>query len=248
MKVTFLASACAGLLFAGTATAGHHGAHWGYTGSVSPEHWGDLSTEYSICKDGRNQSPVNIEKTIEASLPPLVVQYEKTSLGMVNNGHTVQINYDAGSTLTVSGHTFNLVQFHFHTPSENAVDGQLFPMEAHLVHADKDGNLAVVGVLFEEGTSNPLLDKLWPSMPTKAGEDVNNSDMTFSVEEMLPTDRSYYHFNGSLTTPPCTEGVSWYVLKTPATVSRAQFTMFNTVIGSDNNRPLQPRNARPVLR
>jgi len=167
---------------------------------------------------------------------------------MVNNGHTVQINYDAGSTLTVSGHTFNLVQFHFHTPSENAVDGQLFPMEAHLVHADKDGNLAVVGVLFEEGTSNPLLDKLWPSMPTKAGEDVNNSDMTFSVEEMLPTDRSYYHFNGSLTTPPCTEGVSWYVLKTPATVSRAQFTMFNTVIGADNNRPLQPRNARPVLR
>lgn len=248
MKVKILAFACAGLLIAGTAMAENHGAHWGYTGHESPEHWGDLSSEYSICKDGRNQSPVNIEKTIEASLPPLVFQYNKTSMDMIDNGHTVQANYDGGSTLTVNGHTFDLVQFHFHTPSENAVDGRLFPMEAHLVHADKDGNLAVVSVLFEEGASNPLLDKLWPQMPTKVGEGVKDLDMTFNVEEMLPADHSYYRFNGSLTTPPCTQGVYWFVLKTPATVSRAQVTKFNTVIGVDNNRPLQPRNARPILR
>ncbi len=248
MKTTVVSFVCAGVLIAGSALAGSHGAHWGYTGTESAKYWGDLSPEYSMCKEGRNQSPVNIEKTIEASLPPLVLQYEQTAVDMVDNGHTVQVNYAAGSTLTVRGHTFNLVQFHFHTPSENAVDGKLFPMEAHLVHADNEGNLAVLGVFFDEGASNPLLDKLWPNMPTKAGQKVTLPEMNFNVQEMLPTDLSYYHFNGSLTTPPCTQGVYWFVLKTPASVSKEQYTKFHDIIGSDNNRPLQPRNARPFLR
>lgn len=248
MKKTVIGSVCVGLLMAGTAFASGHGAQWGYTGHKSAEYWGDLSPAYAICKQGLNQSPIDITNTIEANLPPLVFQYGESSVDMIDNGHTVQINYAPGSTVTVQGHTFKLIQFHFHTPSENAVDGRLYPMEAHLVHADAEGHLAVVGVFFEEGASNPLLDKLWPNMPTKVGETTKLADMTYSVDQMLPRDRSYYHFNGSLTTPPCSQGVYWFVLKTPATASREQFQKFHDVIGSDNNRPLQPKNARPVLR
>ncbi len=248
MKKTVIGSVCAGLLMAGTAFASGHGAQWGYTGHKAAEYWGDLSPAYAICKKGLNQSPIDITNTIEANLPPLVFQYNTSTVDMIDNGHTVQVNYAPGSTLTVDGHTFQLIQFHFHTPSENAVDGNLYPMEAHLVHADAEGHLAVVAVFFEEGASNPLLDKLWPNMPTKVGETTTLADMSYDVNEMLPRDHSYYHFNGSLTTPPCSQGVYWFVLKTPATGSRAQFQKFHDVIGSDNNRPLQLRNARPVLR
>lgn len=247
MKKTLIVAACAGVLCAGTALANGHGAHWGYTGSDAPQYWGDLAGDYELCKTGHNQSPVNIADTIEASLNPIVFHYQESNLDMVDNGHTVQTNYVPGSSIVLNGHEYNLLQFHFHSPSENAVKGDLFPMEAHLVHSDKDGNLAVVAVLFKEGAPNPVLDKLWPYMPEKVGQTVKMDDVKFNIDNLLPADRDYYYFNGSLTTPPCTQGVAWMVLKNPVTASKAQIARFHDVIGVNNNRPLQPLNARPVL-
>ncbi|MCF8055622.1 MAG: carbonic anhydrase family protein [Desulfocapsa sp.] len=248
MKTTIITVACTGLLLTGTAFAGGHGTHWGYTGHEGPEFWGNLSNEYAVCKSGKNQAPINIGNLTESDLSPIAFHYSNTSpMDIVNNGHTIQVNYAPGSTITVDNHTFNLLQFHFHTPSENTVDGRSFAMESHLVHADKDGNLAVVGVLFEEGPANPFIDAVWAHMPGKAGEKKQIADVTLNATDMLPSEQSYYRFNGSLTTPPCSEGVRWMVMKNPVTVSKAQAEQFNSVIGGNNNRPVQPVNARPIL-
>lgn len=165
----------------------------------------------------------------------------------MNNGHTIQVNYAPGSTLGVDGRTFELKQFHFHSPSENKIDGKQFPLEGHLVHADKDGNLAVLSILFELGAPNPLLGKAWPAMPAKVG-DKASLPAGINVASMLPKNMDYYRFNGSLTTPPCSEGVWWLVAKKPARISQAQVDQFTKTIGFANNRPIQPVNARPVLK
>jgi carbonic anhydrase len=248
MKKTMMATVCAGVLCAGMAFASGQAPHWGYSGPEAAQYWGDLSREYELCKDGHNQSPIDIDKTIEASLSPVIFNYKESSLFMVDNGHTVQVNYAPGSSIVLNGHTFNLLQFHFHTPSENTVKGNHFPMEAHLVHSDGEGNLAVVSVLFEEGAANKALEQIWPYMPEKVGQTVRMDAVKFNIADMLPPDHDYYYFNGSLTTPPCTQGVAWIVLKKPVTVSKAQFKKFHDIIGMNNNRPLQPMNARPVLR
>lgn len=247
MKTAIITSACAGMLMVGTAFAGGHGAHWGYSGHEGPEFWGDLSHDYAVCKSGRNQSPIDIAGLTESELSPIIFSYNSVPMSIVNNGHTVQVNYAPGSSITVDGKTFDLLQFHFHTPSENTVEGSSFPMEAHLVHADKDGSLAVVGVLFQEGMSNPFIETIWAYMPEKAGETKELPELKVNVEKMLPANKSYYRFNGSLTTPPCTEGVRWMVLKSPEPVSSSQTRRLNSVLGGDNNRPVQATNARPVL-
>ncbi|MBU0946840.1 MAG: carbonic anhydrase family protein [Proteobacteria bacterium] len=247
MKATVISAVGAGLLLVGTAWASGPGAHWGYSGHEAPEFWGDLSQDYAICKSGKNQSPIDLDSLIEAELSPIVFQYNAVPLNIVNNGHTVQVNYAPGSSITVDGHTYNLLQFHFHTPSENTVKGQFFAMEAHLVHSDDAGNLSVLGVMFEEGAANPFLDGIWVHMPEKAGVSKSLPEMTLNVADMLPANKSYYRFNGSLTTPPCSEGVKWMVFKNPVPVSKAQAEKFHTLMGGDNNRPVQPVNARPVL-
>jgi carbonic anhydrase len=221
--------------------------HWGYSGEAGPENWAKADAKYAMCATGRNQSPIDLAGFIEADLKPLKFSYKPGASEILNNGHTVQINYAAGSSLTADGRTFELKQFHFHSPSGNKIQGKQFPLEGHLVHADKDGNLAVVAVMFQEGASNPLLAKLWQAMPAKAGEK-GTLPAGLSVTEMLPKEREYYRFNGSLTTPPCSEGVWWLVMKKPATVSKAQVDRFSKTLGFANNRPLQPLNARAVLR
>ncbi len=247
MKTTVAVAVGAGLLLAGTAWASGHSAHWGYSGHEAPEFWGDLSSDYAICKSGKNQSPIDVASLVEAELSPIVFQYHGVPLDIVNNGHTIKVNYAPGSSVIVNGHTSNLLQFHFHTPSENTVKGQFFAMEAHLVHSDDVGNLSVVGVLFEEGSSNPFIEGLWGHMPEKTGVSKSLPEVTVNVTDMLPAKKSYYRFNGSLTTPPCSEGVSWMLLKNPVPVSKAQAVKFHTLMGVDNNRPIQPVNARPVL-
>lgn len=149
--------------------------------------------------------------------------------------------------ITVDGRSFDLKQFHFHSPSENRIDGRQFPLECHLVHADKDGNLAVVSILFEPGAPNPVLGKAWSAMPAKAG-DKAALPAGINVASMLPDNMDYYRFNGSLTTPPCSEGVWWFVAKKPVSVSQEQVDQFVKTIGYANNRPIQPVNARPVLK
>ncbi|GAB6063462.1 carbonic anhydrase [Deferrisoma palaeochoriense] len=243
----FLGGVVAGLLAAGLAVAGEV-PHWGYEGHEGPAHWEELSPEFWACGKGKNQSPVDLRGFIEAGLAPLEISYAEAPLAVVNNGHTIQVNYPAGSTLTVDGRTFVLKQFHFHAPSENTVEGKSFPLEAHFVHADDQGNLAVLALLFEQGEENPELAKIWAHMPASAGSQASPEGVSVRADALLPASRDYYRYNGSLTTPPCTEGVLWLVLKTPATVSAEQVEAFRHVMHHDNNRPVQPLNARAVLR
>ncbi len=221
--------------------------HWSHHGEHGPDHWGQLSPEFATCAKGRNQSPIDLAGFIEAELPSLDFQYDRADADeILNNGHTIRVNYPAGNQLTVDGIAFELKQFHFHAPSENHIQGKPYALEAHLVHADQAGNLAVIAVMFEQGEANPLIAKLWEVMPKKAGEQAGLSGV--SPLELLPENRDYYRFNGSLTTPPCSEGVRWLVMKQPLTVSEAQIKTFSELMGGPNNRPVQPINARPVLK
>lgn len=221
------------------------GAHWSYSGENGPENWAKLSPEYGACS-GSNQSPINLTGFIDADLKPIVFNYKGSVAEVLNNGHTVQVNTQSGSSITVDGIQFNLKQFHFHAPSENLIKGKSYALEGHLVHADKDGNLAVVAVMFAEGKANEALAKAWEKMPKKEGEK-NKLDANISPEALLPAKRDYYRFNGSLTTPPCTEGVRWLVMKEIVSASKEQIEEFKHVMHHPNNRPVQPIKARTVL-
>ncbi|XOF32817.1 MAG: carbonic anhydrase [Candidatus Electrothrix sp. YB6] len=244
MKRIISAVAAALLLAAGSAAAS--AGKWGYTGAGAPEHWGELYPAFELCAQGVNQAPINLTGFIEAELEPITFNYTGLATEVVHNGHAIQANYTAGSTMTAAGKTFMLKQFHFHTPSENLIDGKQFPMEAHFIHADTDGHLAVIAVMYTLGEENAELKKIWQQMPAKAGK---KSGMVSQAraERLLPKNKEYYRFNGSLTTPPCTEGVLWLVMKNPVTVSEAQVKQLAEALGHPNNRPVQPINARPVL-
>ena len=223
-----------------------HKAHWSYTGDTSPENWAKVDKKYFMCAEGKNQSPINLTRFADAKLPPIGFNYHLVSTQMLDNGHTEQVNVKKGSSITVDGIKFDLKQFHFHTPSENNINGKSFPLEAHFVHASKDGELAVVAVMFREGAENIALNELWAQMPTKVGE--HKMIDAKHLDALLPKERDYYRYNGSLTTPPCTEGVRWIVMKKPVTISKAQIKKFEKVMHMHNNRPLQPLNARVILR
>ncbi len=236
-----MAVICAGVAFAGGKK------HWGYSGHEGPSHWGELSPEFELCGSGKNQSPIDLKGMVESDLEPIIFNYKPIPLEVVNNGHTIKVAYENDSTIKVDGQTFTLLQFHFHSPSENLIEGKSFPMEAHLVHADDKGNLAVVAVMFDKGVGSSLINTVWAHMPFKVGKVVSQSKIPVDVNEMLPENRDYYRFNGSLTTPPCTEGVRWYVMKEALQTSQKQLDVFHTVMQDDNNRPVQPAYARPVL-
>lgn len=218
---------------------------WSYSGESGPEYWGELSPEYRLCSEGRNQSPIDLTQLTEAELNPISLDYQRASAYIHHNGHTVKVNVQPGSQLRVNGRVFELKEFHAHAPSENLVGGQSFPMELHLVHADQEGHLAVVGVLFSEGEINPTLAKAWATLPQK--DDKFTVVEPFSPAGLLPANRDHYLFNGSLTTPPCAEGVLWMVMKEPVTASPNQINAFKALMHHPNNRPVQPINARPVL-
>jgi carbonic anhydrase len=219
--------------------------HWNYNGENSPANWGSLSPEFQKCTDGVNQSPIDLKKIINGNLTKIPFDYNSTSIDIINNGHTVQVNLSEGSTINIDGIKFKLKQFHFHTPSENNINGESFPLEAHFVHASKDGELAVVGLMFKEGKENMILKQFWKKMPMKSGD--KEKLKVINIKKLLPKKLEYYRFNGSLTTPPCTEGVRWIVLKEATTVSKAQIEKFSKVIGHPNNRPIQATNARMII-
>lgn len=244
-RMTVLAAllSCSSLFSAAHA---NEGVHWGYEGEISPANWGHLSSDYATCATGKNQSPVDIRSTVKARLPALPFSYQAGGSEILNNGHTIQVVYADGSQLTIDGLPFTLKQFHFHAPSENLIQGKQYPLEVHLVHSDKEGNLAVVGLMFEEGEANPLLATLWQQMPAHAGEKSALSK-SVNVADLLPHDHSYYRFAGSLTTPPCSENVRWLVLKQPMTASKTQIEQFAKLMGHPNNRPVQPLGARQII-
>lgn len=245
MKTQLVSLAIVGLLSSGASFSADK-AHWGYSGHEGPEHWGDLTPEYSTCSSGKNQSPINLTEMIEGDLPELKVDYKVGGNEVVNNGHTIQVNYAAGSMIYVGDHTFKLKQFHFHSPSENTIEGHSYPMEAHFVHADKAGNLAVIAVMFKLGKNNVELEKVWEHIPHEAGNkyELNN---VVDANVLIPHDHAYFRYNGSLTTPPCSEGVNWYVMKYFETASQEQINKFTQAMHHDNNRPVQPVNARKVI-
>ncbi len=240
-----------GLLVATSLLAGGHSAHWGYTGHEGPSNWGDLDPKYEMCKLGSSQSPINISSdavVATTGLAKIDFNYRTAASKVLNNGHTVQVNMKGGSSIKVDGITFDLKQFHFHTPSENNIEGKSFPLEAHFVHASKDGKLAVVALMFEDGKENPILKKIWSKMPLKAGESNACGLPHKGIDTLLPKNREYYRFNGSLTTPPCSEGVRWFVMKDYSTISKAQVKEFLGAVHHANNRPIQPMNARKVMK
>jgi carbonic anhydrase len=234
-----------GVLFTSGVASASDAEHWSYSGETGPENWAKLTPEFGACS-GKNQSPINLTGFIEAELKPIKFSYQAGGNEILNNGHTVQINYAAGSSIVVDGIKFDLKQFHFHAPSENNINGKSYALEAHLVHADKDGNLAVIALMFKEGAENKALAKIWSSMPKNPGEKIALPS-PFAVAQLLPAKQDYYRFNGSLTTPPCTEGVRWLVIKKPLTASKEQVEAFSHVMHHPNNRPVQPVNSRTVL-
>jgi len=227
-------------------TAMTHAAEWGYEGETGPANWHRLDPAFRMCGEGRNQSPVNIAGAVKAELAPLKFMENGRVTALEHNGHTVKATVEGDAGIEMDGRRFTLKQFHFHAPSENAVDGRLYPMEIHFVHADRDGNLAVIGVFVKKGAENAALARLWKVLPQK--KDEKTAPENAAATALLPKDRSYFRFNGSLTTPPCTEGVRWFVMKTPIEASEAQIKAFETVMGHANNRPVQPLNARVILK
>ncbi|WP_417913740.1 carbonic anhydrase [Candidatus Electronema sp. JM] len=231
-------------LLAGTAGAAEE--KWSYAGETGPEHWAALDPAYALCGQGANQSPVNLSGMIEAELEPLKFDYTGLVTKMRNSGHTAQADYSAGSFLTAGGTTYELKQIHFHAPSEHLIEGKQFPLEAQFVHVSADGQIAVLAVVYDLGEANPELKKLWRQMPKKIGEEVGMAAQV-RAEKLLPENRDYYRLSGSLTTPPCTEGVLWLVLKNQSTLCASQVQQFSEVMGHPNNRPAQPLKARAVL-
>lgn len=217
-----------------------HSVQWGYEGDKGPEHWGDA---FPVCGKGKKQSPLNIIGPFEKSKETLSVDYKEGPLKMLNNGHTIQVNIEPGSSLTVGKESFDLLQFHFHRPSEEQVEGKNASMVAHFVHKSKEGKLAVIGVLLNEGKDSAAIKTLWANLPPKEGEEFLPAKVTFNPASMLPKEMGFYNYEGSLTTPPCTEGVQFYILKTPVDISKQQMAKFPFKL---NARPVQSLNGRKI--
>lgn len=221
--------------------------HWGYEGKAGPENWGELSTDFATCHNGKFQSPVDINNVLEAKLPPLDLIFKNTSETLVNNGHTIQVTAKSEDEFSLDGETFQLVQYHFHTPSENHINGKSFPLEAHFVHATKEGAVAVVAVMFEVGKENSALNPILDAIPSELNKEVSLKKQ-IDFKELFPTAHGYYRFSGSLTTPPCTEGIRWLVMSDPVTLSATQLDKFRNALKHSNNRPVQPLNGRIIVK
>lgn len=231
-------------LFASSGARSLAASAWGYHGAGAPSAWGELRPEYAVCGTGERQSPVNIAGAEPAgSADILAFDYHESRLNMTHTGHDLRIDYDPGSRIFFQNEAYHLLQFHFHTPGEHRVHGNEFPMEMHLVHRHVLGDLAVVGVTLTQGRENPFLAQFWPHMPTQPSE--VQLDRRIHVAEMLPTSRSFYNYDGSLTTPPCSENVSWIVLKESVEVSKEQVDR-HVALFNRNARPVQPVGSRLV--
>ncbi len=238
------ASVAAGAVATGTASAL---PHWTYEGGEGPDQWGKLDSSYAICSTGRAQSPIDLSKEQKVDLADIKFNYQPSKLNIFNNGHTIQVNYDAGSSILYNEIEYKLVQFHFHHPSEHTVDGKAFDLELHFVHQSASGALAVVGVLIEKGDQdNPAYADIFANLPSSTGTPDPNARTMVDASKLLPSTRLYDTYTGSLTTPPCSEGVRWLVLTTPITLSEAQIEAFSHLFEL-NARPVQPQNNRDLL-
>jgi len=225
-----------------------HDAEWGYTGKQGPQFWGTLSPKYHLAKDGKQQSPIDIQTkdAITESLPPLTFKYRKERVSAVNNGHSIQHNEQPGSFLHVGDHRYSLEQYHVHVPSEHTIDGKHADMEMHFVHKSSSGKVAVVAVMVNADSKNPVDLPAYKELPTQKGERVVADQVSRNAIDFIPKDHSYLRYMGSFTTPPCTEGIRWFMMKTPISITPAVLAEVKGIIGG-NNRPVQKLNDRQVF-
>jgi len=226
--------------------AGEH--HWSYSGDTGPAQWAALESDYTACGIGKLQSPIDIQDSTakKGPLPAIAFDYKPSPLKIVDNGHTIQVDYAPGSFIAVQGKRYELVQFHFHKPSEEKINGQSADMVAHLVHKNADGNLAVVAVMLKTGHANKLVETLWKNLPPEKERETAVEGVRVNAADLLPAKKAgYYTFTGSLTTPPCSEGVTWFVLKTPTSISSSEVARFAQLYPR-NARPTQPLNGREI--
>ena len=229
-------------------------ARWGYEGNEGPRSWGKLSPKWAVCGKGKSQSPIDIGKTWNSNLPPIKAQFRPIELRIIhqehmaditNTGHTIQVNYTEGDTLEMGGVQYELLQFHFHSPSEHTVHGKHFPIEMHMVHRSKDGKLAVVGVFIEAGKQHPDFDPALGNLPKTKGVVNHLENVKIDVNRLIPDEKTSFRYVGSLTTPPCSEQVQWIILTQPIQFSANQISGFQKVIHG-NNRPVQRLHGRTV--
>jgi carbonic anhydrase len=220
-------------------------AHWSYAGNTGPEHWGELQPDFKVCQLGLEQTPIDLNANTRGDAGAAVLDYKPQPLRIVNNGHTIQVNADPGSSCTIGGTRYELAQFHFHHPSEHLLAGRPFDMECHFVHRSGNGALAVVGVFIKAGARNPALAPVFEAMPAAAGPEVR-AQATIDPAAMLPREGGYFRYMGSLTTPPCSEGLTWTVFKQPVEASSDQIRQFAALF-PNNARPVQRTNRRFVI-
>jgi len=218
---------------------------WSYDGKEGPEHWGKLSEEFSMCSAGSTQSPIDIEESLDANLKPLKLLQKFPAKEILQTNHSIQLNFRDGNIVAIDNITFKLKQANFHTPSEHSIQGKSFPLEAQFLHSDIKGNTAIVAVLFREGRPNPGLEKVLKQLPNESNKAVTLKSRLLA-SEMMPSNQDYYRFSGSLTSPPCTEGIRWILIKTPMTASKEQIDAL-AALTQHNNRPLQALNGRLIV-
>ncbi len=243
MKILMKIAGCM-LVFISFSCPADNKVKWGYEGDIGPSSWGNLSQEFAVCQTGQKQAPIDIP-AISATTSGASIQtnYKPAQAEIVNNGHTIQINLTNGEGANLNGVDFKILQFHLHTPGEEKVDGTTYPLNAHLVHKNSDGKFAVIGIFFKEGTENASLKSIFSVMPAHEGQQSLNEN--FDASDLLPDTLSYYQYEGSLTTPGCTEGVTFYILKKPVEMSTAQLNQFKKIFPM-NARPVMPLNGRTI--
>lgn len=223
--------------------------HWSYEGDTGPANWASLDSEFARCANGTEQSPIDIELSdvkVDKTLEDIKINYKPTVFTLMNNGHTIQVNDASGSnSITIDGQAYTLVQMHFHKPSENQINGQSFDMEWHLVHKNSESKLAVLGVLIKAGKENKELAEIFSKLPKEETKEDIKLDQLVDLNALLPQDKKAFRYEGSLTTPPCSEGVKWTVLEQPIELSSEQIQAFGAVF-PDDHRPIQPLNNRTV--
>lgn len=224
--------------------AAEHAPHWSYEGEAGPVRWGKLNPAWAKCDSGMRQSPIDIRDGIQVDLETVAFNYKPSYFNVVDNGHTVQVNVGTGNSISLTGRTYELVQFHFHRPAEEKVNGRGFEMVAHLVHKDAEGRLAVVAVLIESGSPHGLVQTVWNNLPLEKNDPLVPT-ITLDVNQLLPQRREYFTYMGSLTTPPCSEGVLWIVMKEPIQISAQQIAIFARLYPM-NARPIQPNSGRLI--
>ena len=223
---------------------GKDGAHWDYEGANGPENWGKMAEANKACASGQEQSPIDLTGGVDAEVSNIALHWNPSAWSVVNNGHTIQVEGKDGGYATIDGERFELIQFHFHTPSEHTIDGRNYPMEVHFVHKNAEGRLAVIGVLMMPGGENPLFSNIMEKAPKEEG---TASLGVIEQRGMIAPIDGVYRYQGSLTTPPCSETVLWTVLSTPILVSQKDVEAFQALFPM-NARPIQPVNRRYVLR